>query len=247
MMLDIILTRHATAADSTIILGSEIDLPLTSFGRREAEILGRRLKGIRIDRIISSPMKRAVETAEAIAAGKLIETDARLREMDYGRWEGLTHTEIDARDPELRARWEHDPAATHPPGGECGDDVATRVRSFLASLIGEELGVPPAADVEVSRRRSPDAGGSRPPLTETEAAAQGHRRVAVVAHGTVNRIMLCVALDVPIRDFRRRFIQDRANLTVLRYEPGDGPDGVQVVLLNDVSHLRHDGQAPWSA
>jgi broad specificity phosphatase PhoE len=246
-MLDIILTRHATAADGSIILGSEIDLPLTPFGKREAELLGRRLKGIRLDRIVSSPMKRAVETAEAIAAGRPVEADARLREMDYGHWEGLTHTEVDARDPELRARWEHDPASTHAPGGECGDDVATRVRSFLVSLIGDELGAPPPAEVEVSQRRSPDAGGSRPPVSETEAEAHGDRRVAVIAHGTVNRILLCVALEVPIRDFRRRFIQDRANLTVIRYEPGDGPDGGQLVLLNDVSHLRHNGQAPWGA
>lgn len=252
-MLDLILTRHATAAASDVILGGQLDLPLLPEGHREAEQLARRLKGVRLDRIISSPMVRALETARAIAAGRPaaaegdeVEIDERLRELDYGRWEGLTHGEMDARDPELRARWEHDPAATHAPGGECGDDVAARVRSFLVSLIGDELGAPQIGDVEVTHRRSPDAGGSRVRMSETQAEAQGDRRVLVVAHGTVNRILLCVALGVPVRDFRRRFIQDRANLTVLRYEAGDGPDGAQLVLANDVSHQRHPGEAPWS-
>ena len=67
----------------------------------------------------------------------------------------------------------------------------------------------------------------------------------VVAHGTFNRILMCVALGVPVRDYRRRFVQDRANLTVLRYERGDGPDGAQLILANDVGHLRAPGEAPW--
>jgi broad specificity phosphatase PhoE len=67
----------------------------------------------------------------------------------------------------------------------------------------------------------------------------------VVAHGTYNRILLCVGLGVPVRDYRRRFIQDRTNLTVLRYELGDTPDGAQLILANDVAHLRHPGEAPW--
>jgi hypothetical protein len=46
-------------------------------------------------------------------------------------------------------------------------------------------------------------------------------------------------------DYRRRFIQDRTNLTALRYELGDGLDGAQLVLSNDVAHLRTRGEPPW--
>jgi len=125
-MLTLLLTRHGQAAAGDVMLGGQLDVPLLPSGREEAEALARRLSGVRIDRIVSSPMLRALETAQTIATGRPVEVDERLRELDYGRWEGLTYDEIDAHDPELRARWEHDPAATHSPGGESGDDVAAR-------------------------------------------------------------------------------------------------------------------------
>jgi broad specificity phosphatase PhoE len=239
-MLTLLLTRHGQAASGDVVLGGQLDMSLTPDGRREAEALARRLTGIRVDRIVASPMARALETAQTIATGRPVDVDERLRELDYGRWEGLTAAEIEARDPELRARWEHDPAATHSPGGECGDDVAARALSFLVDMLAAEL---PASNGVA--RRSPDPGGARGPITESQAEGEGERRVLVVAHGTYNRILLCVALGVPVRDYRRRFIQDRTNLTVLRYDLGDTPDGAQLILANDVAHLRHPGEAPW--
>jgi broad specificity phosphatase PhoE len=239
-MLTLILTRHGQAAPGDLMLGGQLDMPLTPDGRKEAEALGRRLAGVRVDRIVASPMARAMETAQAIATGRPVEVDERLRELDYGRWEGLTAAEIEVRDPELRARWEHDPAATHSPGGESGDDVAARALNFLVDLLATELPGPAGGS-----RHSPDPGGSRGPVSEAQAEAEGERRVLVVAHGTYNRILLCVALGVPVCDYRRRFIQDRTNLTVLRYERDDTPDGAQLILANDVAHLRRSGEAPW--
>lgn len=236
------------------MLGGQLDVPLLPRGRDEAEALARRLSGVRIDRIVSSPMLRALETAQTIATGRPVEVDERLRELDYGRWEGLTYDEIDAHDPELRARWEHDPAATHSPGGESGDDVAARALNFLVDLIEVEEsaanGAPGTPDPTGtpgvgSGRHSPDPGGSRAIVSEAQAEAEGERRALIVAHGTFNRILLCVALGVPVRDYRRRFLQDRVNLTVLRYERGDPPDGAQLILANDVGHLRSPGEAPW--
>jgi len=141
-----------------------------------------------------------------------VETDPRVTEMDYGEWEGLTYAQIDARDLELRRRWEDDPAVTPCPGGESGNDVAARARTFLADAIA----------------RGPHEG-----------------RILVVAHATFNRILLCVALGVPVRDYRRRFRQDPANLTVLRF-PDDVEDGALLLVANDTSHLRR-GAAPWRA
>jgi probable phosphoglycerate mutase len=241
-MLTLILSRHGQAAEGDAMLGGQLDVPLLPAGRKEAEALAHRLAGVRLDRIVASPMLRALETAQTVARGRPIELDERLRELDYGRWEGLTYAEIDARDPDLRARWEHDPAATHAPGGESGDDVAARALHFLVDLIAvEEL---PSSGAQY-HRHSPDPGGSRGIVSEAQAEADGERRVLVVAHGTFNRILLCVALGIPTRDYRRRFLQDRANLTVLRYELGDSADEAQLVLANDVGHLRAPGQAPW--
>ena len=242
-MLTLLLTRHGLTPAGDAILGGQLDVPLAPEGRVQAEALTRRLACVRIDRVVSSPMLRALETAQTLAAGRPVEVDERLRELDYGRWEGLTYAEVEAHDPELRARWEHDPAETHSPEGESGDDVAARALSFLVDLLEAELGEAPSPPM--SGRHSPDPGGSRRLSSEAQAQAEGERRVLLVAHGTFNRILMCVALGVPVRDYRRRFIQDRTNLTVLRYERGDTPDGAQLVLANDVGHLRRPGEPPW--
>jgi broad specificity phosphatase PhoE len=228
-MLNVLLTRHGYTTAGEVVLGGTIDVPLSQRGRDEAEALGRRLAGVRIDRIISSPMVRASETAAIIAAGRPVETDERLREMHYGRWEGLTFEEIPKQDPELRARWERDPAETHTPGGESGEEVASRVLSFLMDLIETE---------GISGSMAADAVPAHP--------ATGDRNVLVVAHGTLNRILLCLSMGAPICDYRRRYVQDRGNLTVLRYERGDTADGAQLILSNDIGHLRKPGEIPWA-
>jgi broad specificity phosphatase PhoE len=213
-VLTLVLTRHGSTprSDPEQHLGQGIDIGLSDAGRAAARALAARLSGIAFDRIVASPLLRATETVEFLAAGRTVALDQRVAEMDYGEWEGLTYAEIEARDPELRRRWEADPAELRCPGGESGNDVAARVRSFLG-----------------------DATGS----------AGAESRVLVVAHATLNRILLCVALGVPVRDFRRRFRQDPANLTVLRF-PGTVAEGALLVLANDTSHV-HAGPFPGAA
>jgi probable phosphoglycerate mutase len=241
-MLDLVLTRHGTTTAGEAVLGGQLDVELSELGRSEAEALARRLEGVRIDRIVASPMVRAMATAEIVARGRPFEIDERLRELDYGRWEGLSGAELEVRDPDLRIAYDADPAATHAPGGESGNDVAIRTRSFLESLlVSEHIDTAAAADL----RRPADAGGSRHRPAEDSDEAATERRVLVVAHGTLDRILMCVALNVPIRDFRRRFVIDRAGLSVIRYESGDGPADGQLILANDVSHLRRPGETPW--
>jgi len=246
-VLTVLLTRHGLTSAGDAMLGGQLDVPLAPEGRAQAEALSRRLAGVRIDRIISSPMLRTLETAQAIARGRPVEVEERLRELDYGRWEGLTYAEVQSHDPDLRARWERDPAATHSPGGESGEEVAARAIGFLDDLLAAEIGSIDAASRSGtwSTGRSSDAGGSRGQVSESQAEAEGERRALVVAHGTFNRILMCVALGVPVCDYRRRFIQDRTNLTVLRYERGDTADGAQLIRANDIGHLRGPGEAPW--
>ena len=211
-MLTLVLTRHGATSrsDPEQHLGQGIDIGLSSAGRAAAAALADRLEGVAFERVVSSPLRRARETAEIVAAGRPVEADPRVAEMDYGEWEGLTYGEIDARDLELRRRWEDDPAGTACPDGESGDDVAMRARSFLADAIA----------------RGPQEG-----------------RMLVVAHATFNRILLCVALGVPVRDYRRRFRQDPTNLTVLGF-PGRVEDGALLLVANDAAHLGA-AVAPW--
>ncbi|MER3418079.1 MAG: hypothetical protein C4343_02985, partial [Chloroflexota bacterium] len=91
------------------------------------------------------------------------------------------------------------------------------------------------------------AARARAFLADELAASQARERsILAVAHSTFNRILLCVALGVPVRAFRHRFVQSPANLTVLRFDRGAGPMEAMLLLLNDVAHLTEPGGRPWA-
>jgi broad specificity phosphatase PhoE len=232
-MLTLVLTRHGLTPRSKPEqhLGQRIDIELSDEGRAQARALARRLSGVAFERVFASPLLRARQTAEAVAADLApplpVDIDRRLREMDYGEWEGLTYDQIYERDGQRRRAWEADPAGLRCPGGESATDVADRARSFLVDLL--------ASDVEQH--------GAQPPL---HGAADDHAPpVLAVAHSSFNRILVCVALDIPVREFRLRFQQDQVNLTVLRFEHGVGPGDARLIVLNDLAHVRPADVQPW--
>lgn len=216
-MLTLVLTRHGLTdrSEPEQYLGQRIKAHLTEGGRAAARSLGERLQGVDFDRVISSPLERAVETARLIRGGGEVDTDSRLAEIDYGDWEGSTVDLIRSRFPEERAAWEVDPAGTRIPGGESAADVAVRLTGFLAELL--ENGA----------------------ATSSRSAC-----VLLVAHSTVNRVLLSIALGTPLADYRRRFKQDWANLTVLRFG-GTLQDGALLLLGNDVAHIRGVRGETW--
>ena len=110
-MLTIVLTRHGATERShpEQHLGQHLDIDLSEPGRSAARALGRRLMGIRFDRVVTSPLMRARETARLVVADREAELEPRLMEMDYGEWEGLTYAEIEAQDGARRRAWEADP------------------------------------------------------------------------------------------------------------------------------------------
>lgn len=237
MATTLILTRHGHTLRSRPEqhLGQRIDIELSVDGRNEARLLGVRLAGLGFDRVISSPLRRAVETARLAVSDQPCDTDARLLEMDYGTWEGLTYEQIEALDPDARRSWELDPAGLSVPGGESGADVARRARSLLRDLVGE------ARPSGVGGRRSPAGNAARRDV----AGDAADRRLLIVGHSSLNRVLLCVALGVPVRDFRRRFVQDQCNLTVIRFTAPAATAGAQLLLCNDVAHLRGTSGATW--
>jgi broad specificity phosphatase PhoE len=236
-VLTLVLTRHGLTdrSEPEQHLGQHMDVSLNAAGRRQADALSRRLAGVRFDRIISSPLFRAQETAEILARRAVgVETDPRLKEMDYGAWEGLTYETIERRDGPTRREWELAPDRLACPGGESGNDVAVRVRSFLDDLLAEHKAWHARASF---RAATAHPGGATPP--------PGERPILVVAHSSTNRVLMCVALGTDVRDYRKRFVQAQANLTVLRWEPGDAPEDGKLIVANDLGHLRGANELPW--
>ena len=104
------------------------DLPLSPAGEAEAAALGRHLRGLEVDRVLSSPLTRAVSTARLAGFGDRVELTDALLEFDYGEYEGLTTAEIRA----ARPGW--DLFRDGCPGGETVETAAARARKLLDSL-----------------------------------------------------------------------------------------------------------------
>jgi broad specificity phosphatase PhoE len=116
----------------------DADVPLSDTGRQQAAGLARRLGGgERPEVVISSPYRRALETARVACegVGAEIEQDERLRERDLGLFDGLTGLGIRVRHPEeAQRRRRLGKFYYQPPSGESWVDVVLRVRSFLRDL-----------------------------------------------------------------------------------------------------------------
>jgi probable phosphoglycerate mutase len=118
------------------------DVPLSADGRAQAARVAERLaeRG-GIDLVVTSPLRRAVRTAEAVAAavGTPVVVDEGLIETDFGAWEGLTFAEVQKEWPDELNAWL---ASTDvaPPGGESFASVATRVAATLDRLRAQHLG-----------------------------------------------------------------------------------------------------------
>ncbi|MEU7828593.1 MULTISPECIES: bifunctional RNase H/acid phosphatase [unclassified Nonomuraea] len=114
------------------------DAELTAKGLAQASAAAERLsrEPYHLDVIVSSPLKRARQTAEAVAqrTGLAVEADDDLREVDFGAWEGHTFTEVQRGWPAELAAWLADPTIA-PPDGESFEAVAERVRRAEERLV----------------------------------------------------------------------------------------------------------------
>jgi broad specificity phosphatase PhoE len=104
------------------------DLPLSRVGEAEARALGQHLRGLEVDRVLSSPLRRATATAALAGFGDRVELTDTLLEFDYGEYEGLTTAEIRA----ARPGW--DLFRDGCPGGETVETAAARASKLLDSL-----------------------------------------------------------------------------------------------------------------
>ena len=100
----LLLIRHAeSVGNRELRLQGQAEFPLTERGRRQAEELAASLAERQVIAVYSSPIRRALDTAEAIASplGLTVEVQAALQEYDFGKLSGLTWPEIREQRPQL--------------------------------------------------------------------------------------------------------------------------------------------------
>jgi phosphoserine phosphatase len=206
----------------------QMDSPLTPIGVAQAEAVGHRLAARRAPpalplpaappiEVIHSPLSRAAETADAIvtaigsttpsARSVAVRAEPGFIEIAQGDWEGLSGTEITARDGATLAAWRRRPWETVAPGGETLQQVAHRVRPALATALatlahGREAG---------TLDRSHVAGYGD--------AAPDHPWSIVVGHDGVFKIALLVLFDLPLERFWM-WSMDLCGLSVVEFRAG---------------------------
>lgn len=117
-----------------------MDSPLLEQSIGEAKILGERLRRYNIDRVYSSDLKRAQDTAALLAPGCEIRTERGFREIGFGVWEGLTYEEILSFHRELLEQWKREPEEIVFPKGESVLSVQERVSKAFWDIDQREEG-----------------------------------------------------------------------------------------------------------
>jgi phosphoserine phosphatase len=165
-----------------------LDPPLSELGRRQAELVARRLAapGPRDWAALPpwpplavwhSPLSRTAQTADIIAAhqpGLPTHASEQLIEIAQGEWEGLTHTEVAQRWPAELAAWRRSPVDNHAPGGEALLDAVPRIRAAAQALL-ETLD---------AARNEPDEPW-----------------IAIVAHDGIFRLLVMTLVGLPYERF----------------------------------------------
>jgi alpha-ribazole phosphatase len=126
----LLIARHgATPNNAQARYTGQSDVALSALGERQAEALALALAGEHFDGIVTSDLRRARATAEAVARyhDLALQMDADLREIAMGEWEGQTYDEVMERSPELMRRWQEDAITVAPPGGETVAEFCDRL------------------------------------------------------------------------------------------------------------------------
>lgn len=199
--MELILVRHGeTEFNRADVFRGRVDLPLNERGRMQARAAAEYLSDQPFEAFYSSPLKRSMETATAIAErhGREAEPLESFIDVDYGLWSGKSVEEVRAGWPDIFSAWVENPSEVVFPEGESLRQVRERLRQGL-----EEL-------------------------------AQGHRgRVLLVGHKLINRMIICIVLDLPTQAIWK-VEQSNGAINVVRR----GERGWVLCRMNDTAHLR---------
>ena len=142
-MTEIILARHGeTKWNVEEVFRGTIDIELNQTGINQAGLLGKYLSERHIDAVYSSPLQRALKTAEAIAShhGLTVEIAPELIDFDFGIWQGLSLQEVRDRYPELFKEWASHPDKVKIPEGENLNAVRERAMRAVDEAVARVKG-----------------------------------------------------------------------------------------------------------
>ncbi len=137
-MTTVYLVRHGqTAWNREEVFRGRADIPLNETGRTEALLTGQYLRGVKVDSLHSSPLSRALETAEAIARyqGKEVQILEGLIDIDFGGWQGISHEVVRERYEELYRQWKESPHLVRFPEGESLEEVRERALRAIHDVV----------------------------------------------------------------------------------------------------------------
>lgn len=139
------LARHGqTAYNAEGRFQGHLPVPLDETGREQARALAERVAGVELSALVCSPLARARETADIVAAriGLRPQEDARFAETDTGDWTGRSFAEIEAEDPDGFRRFEVSDPTFRYPGGESFTEQSERVQAGLRDLRAQPEKLP---------------------------------------------------------------------------------------------------------
>jgi len=142
-MAEIILVRHGeTEWNVKEVFRGRIDIELSETGRKQAELLAEYLSNTKVEAIYSSPLKRALQTAEVIARYHRLNVEIvpALIDFDFGRWQGLSRREVKDKYKELYTEWLENPHQIRIPDGEGLDEVRKRALGVVESILAKHEG-----------------------------------------------------------------------------------------------------------
>jgi broad specificity phosphatase PhoE len=134
----VIIVRHGrTEWNRVERFRGRVDIGLDEVGMKQAVVAAKRISEWPISAIFSSPLRRAMDTAEIIAAPLELNVQpmSGIIDIDYGSWQGLSTEQVVARNDSLYSQWIESPQEVKFPDGESFTEVRERVASAIGDLI----------------------------------------------------------------------------------------------------------------
>ena len=142
-MAELILARHGeTAWNVEKVFRGRADVDLNRVGLKQAELLGKYLSNWELEAIYSSPLRRALDTANMVARYQKVAVRVAegLTDFDYGEWQSVPEQEVKKLYPALLNEWHSNPHKVRTPGGESLEDVRRRVVELINDILPRHRG-----------------------------------------------------------------------------------------------------------